>query len=79
MEEKKIKKVEDEYLMNELNVDKDELKQLKKKLAKVAPRSERGVETLFRLLSKNQYTLNTMIDTKSNILISINALSTPDI
>ena len=74
MSEKQSKKQEDNYLMAELNVDKEGLKQLKKKLAKVAPRSERGVETLFRLLSKNQYTLNKMIDTKSNILISINAL-----
>jgi hypothetical protein len=40
----------------------------------VAPRSERGVETLFRLASKNHYTLNTMVDRKSNILISINAI-----
>lgn len=71
----KIKeKAENKYLMEELNIDKDELKQLKKKLLKVSPRAERGVETLFRLLSKNQYTLNSMIDTKSNILISINAL-----
>jgi hypothetical protein len=74
MSDKLKEKVEDKYLMEELNIDKKKLKQLKKKLAKVAPRSERGVETLFRLLSKNQYTLNTMIDTKSNILISINAL-----
>ena len=74
MSDKRKEKAEDQYLMEGLNVDKDALKQLKKKLAKVAPRSERGVETLFRLLSKNQYTLNTMIDTKSNILISINAL-----
>ncbi len=74
MSEKQTGKAEDQYLMKELNVDKEGLKQLKKKLAKVAPRSERGVETLFRLLSKNQYTLNAMIDTKSNILISINAL-----
>ena len=74
MKNKQKEKAEDKYLMEELNIDKDALKQLKKKLAKVAPRSERGVETLFRLLSKNQYTLNTMIDTKSNILISINAL-----
>ena len=74
MSDKLKEKAEDKYLMQELNIDKDALKQLKKKLAKVAPRSERGVETLFRLLSKNQYTLNTMIDTKSNILISINAL-----
>ncbi|WP_179338714.1 Pycsar system effector family protein [Winogradskyella ludwigii] len=74
MSDKSKGKAEDKYLMEELNIDKEALKQLKKKLAKVAPRSERGVETLFRLLSKNQYTLNTMIDTKSNILISINAL-----
>jgi hypothetical protein len=74
MTNKLKEKAENKYLMEELNIDKDALKQLKKKLAKVAPRSERGVETLFRLLSKNQYTLNTMIDTKSNILISINAL-----
>lgn len=74
MSGKSKEKVEDKYLMEELNIDKDALKQLKKKLAKISPRSERGVETLFRLLSKNQYTLNTMIDTKSNILISINAL-----
>ncbi len=74
MSGKSKEKVEDKYLMEELNIDKDALRQLKKKLAKISPRSERGVETLFRLLSKNQYTLNTMIDTKSNILISINAL-----
>lgn len=74
MSNKSKEKAEDQYLMEELNIDKEGLKQLKKKLAKVEPRSERGVETLFRLLSKNQYTLNTMIDTKSNILISINAL-----
>jgi hypothetical protein len=74
MSDKKKGKTEDKYLMKELNIDKVELKELKKKLAKIAPRSERGVETLFRLLSKNQYTLNTMIDRKSNILISINAL-----
>ena len=72
--DKKEKKEIDAHLMSELNIDKEKLKQLKKKLSKIEPRAERGVETLFRLLSKNQYTLNTMIDTKSNILISINAL-----
>ncbi|AUC76160.1 Pycsar system effector family protein [Olleya sp. Bg11-27] len=74
MSSKKTGKAEDNYLMDELKIDRDTLKSLKKKLAKIEPRSERGVETLFRLLSKNQYTLNTMIDRKSNILISINAL-----
>jgi len=72
--DKKREKAQDNYLKEELNIDKDALKALKKKLAKVEPRSERGAETLFRLVSKNQYTLNTMIDRKSNILISINAL-----
>ena len=73
-EEVHSKKEADKILSKALGVDKETLKALKKKLAKVAPRPERGVETLFRLLSKNQYTLNTMIDRKSNILISINAL-----
>lgn len=74
MKEKDRKKEEDKYLMSELSIDKEKLKALKKKLSKLEPRAERGVETMFRLLSKNQYTLNTMIDTKSNILLSINAL-----
>ena len=73
-EDRKKEKIEEKYLTEELNIDKEALKALKKKLAKVEPRSERGAETLFRLVSKNQYTLNTMIDKKSNILISINAL-----
>ena len=72
--DKHLQKEQDKELMRDLNVDKEELKALKKKLAKVAPRSERGVETLFRLASKNHYTLNTMVDRKSNILISINAI-----
>lgn len=72
--DKKLEKEQDKYLREALNVNKDGLKALKKKLAKVELRSERGAETLFRLVSKNQYTLNTMIDRKSNILISINAL-----
>lgn len=71
---KKIEKLKDQILMEDLEIDQEELKSLKKKLAKISPRAERGVETLFRLVSKNQYTLNAMIDRKSNILISVNAL-----
>ncbi len=74
MDEKERLKEEDRFLKMELGIDKEELKKLKKKLAKIEPRSERGAETLFRLVSKNQYTLNVMIDRKSNILISINAI-----
>jgi hypothetical protein len=61
-------------LMNELGLDQQGLKALKKKLSKLNNRSRRGVETLFRLASRNQYTLTTMVDRKSNILISINAI-----
>ena len=69
-----IESTMDEHLMSDMDIDKDELNRLKKNLIKYEPRSEKGIETLFRLLSQNQYTFNTMIDTKSNILISINAL-----
>lgn len=72
--QKEIEKEQNKLLMSDLNIDKDKLKSLKKKLSKIEHRPEKGVETLFRLLSKNQYTLNSMIDRKSNILISINAL-----
>lgn len=68
------KKEEDKVLAQEMDVDASKIKDLKKKLSKIEPRSERGVETMFRLLSKNHYTLNTMVDRKSNILISINAI-----
>lgn len=74
MSDKKLEKPEEKYLMEELNIDKKKLKALQKKLSKVEPRNERGAETLFRLVSKNHYTLNTMIDRKSNILITINAI-----
>ena len=57
-----------------MGISQDELKELKKKLSKVAPRSERGTETLFRLVSKNQYTLKAMIDRKSSVLITGNTL-----
>jgi len=75
MKENKAKnKLQNEILMKELGIDKNELNDLAKKLAKVSPRSERGTETLFRLTSKNHYTLNTMVDRKANIMISINAI-----
>ena len=74
MDDFTITKAKNSYLREELNIDKEQLKALKKKLAKIEPRSERGAETLFRSVSKNHYTLNTMIDRKSNILITINSL-----
>lgn len=72
--EKKKQKLIDQSLMDELGVDKDALKKLKKKLAKVESRPERGIETWFRLASKNLYTRLQIIDAKANILITANAI-----
>ncbi|MDN5214852.1 DUF5706 domain-containing protein [Fulvivirgaceae bacterium BMA12] len=71
---KKLEKRKDTWLERALKVDESGLKEIKKKYAKIMDRPERGIETLFRLTSKNHYTLNAMVDRKSNILISINAI-----
>ena len=73
-EKKKKKKVIDQALMQEMGIDKDELKKIKKKLAKAESRPERGIETWFRLASKNLYTRLQIVDTKANILITANAI-----
>jgi len=72
--EKKKKKVIDQALMQEMGIDKDELKKLKKKLAKAESRPDRGIETWFRLASKNLYTRLQIVDRKANILITANAI-----
>ena len=72
--EKKKNKLIDQTLMQEMGIDKEELKQLKKKLKKVESRPERGIETWFRLASKNLYTRLQIVDTKANILITANAI-----
>lgn len=68
------KKLMDKALMKEMGVDKEALKQLKKKLLKVESRPERGIETWFRLASKNLYARLQIVDTKANILITSNAI-----
>ena len=72
--QKMLQKMEDEELMASLKIDEDKLKELKKKLAKVEGYPERGVETWYRLASKNLYTRRQIVDTKSNILITVNAI-----
>lgn len=74
MVDKKKQKLIDEILMEEMGIDKTELKRLKKKLIKVESRPERGIETWFRLASKNLYTRLQIVDTKANILITSNAI-----
>lgn len=73
-QEKALQKLEDERLMSELQVDEVKLKGLKKKLAKMEGFPERGIETWYRLASKNLYTRRQIVDTKSNILITVNSI-----
>ena len=73
-EEKKLSKKMDKALMSEMNIDKEELKKLKKKLQKAEGKPDRGVETWFRLTSKNLHTRLQIVDTKANILITANSI-----
>jgi len=59
-----------ENLMREFNLNKKDLKKLKN----LSKRDDRGVQTLFRLTSRNHFTLNAMVDRKANIMISINSI-----
>ena len=73
-EKKALKKLEEQALMESLQIDEKKLNALQKKLAKVESIPERGIETWYRLASKNLYTRRQIVDTKSNILITINAI-----
>ena len=73
-DQKKNQKQLDKALMKDLHVDKEDLKKLKKKLLKAEGRPERGIETWFRLTSKNLYTRLKIVDTKANILITSNSI-----
>lgn len=74
---KNIKKLKKKLGLNEnkgyvKDLEK-EVEKLRKKLEKKA-NPERGIETMFRVASKNHITLSSMADTKSNIMISINSI-----
>ncbi|MFT4667411.1 MAG: putative metal-dependent HD superfamily phosphohydrolase [Polaribacter sp.] len=70
----KFQKEIDESLINVLGVTATELKSMKKKLQKAEGRPERGIETMFRLTSKNHLDLSGMADSKANIMISVNSI-----
>ena len=70
----KLQKKIDGELINGLGVTAAELKALKKKLKKAEGRPERGIETMFRLTSKNHIELSGMADIKANIMISVNSI-----
>ena len=70
----KLQKNIDKGIMSSMGVTPEELKALKKKLQKAEGRPERGIETMFRLTSKNHLTLSGMADSKANIMISVNSI-----
>ncbi len=70
----KLEKKMDKSMMTELGITASELKNLKKKLQKAEGRPERGIETMFRLTSKNHLDLSGMADSKANIMISVNSI-----
>ncbi len=74
---KKIKKSEkavDSTLLKELGITAEDLKALKKKLQKAEGRPEKGIETMFRLTSKNHIDISGIADSKANIMISVNSI-----
>lgn len=64
----------EEDLMAEFSLDKAALKKLKKRLKKDNSIPEKGIETWFRLASRNLYTRRQIVDTKSNILVTVNSI-----
>ena len=73
-EKKNLKKQHDRALRRQFSIDDDELKRLKKNLQNSSGRDDRGIQTMFRITSKNHYTLNEMVDKKANIMITVNAI-----
>jgi hypothetical protein len=71
---KKLARMQNVVMEGELNIDSARLKELKKKLKKVEGRPDRGIETMFRLTSRNHLQLSSMADSKANILISVNSI-----
>lgn len=70
--EKVTKLLEEMKSENESDPDHKDKKKKKKKDKDKGP--ERGIETMFRLTSKNHLDLSAMADNKANIMISINAI-----
>ncbi len=71
---KKLGRMQDEAIGKDLHLDPEKIKELKKKLKKVEGRPDRGIETMFRLTSRNHLQLSAMADNKANILISVNSI-----
>ena len=68
---KRIKNTDSGKQIKELESDVDKLN---KQLEKARKRPDRGIETMFRITSKNHLQLSAMADNKANIMISINSI-----
>ncbi|MEM6764751.1 MAG: Pycsar system effector family protein [Bacteroidota bacterium] len=71
---KELSKEQDKQLMKSMHISAQELKELKKKLQKVEGRPERGIETMFRLTSKNHISLSAIADQKASMMIQVNSI-----
>jgi len=70
--EKNLQRIQKEVYMLEQQKEK---KLLEKEPKKAKPKGySRGVESMFRLTARNQISLSSIADNKSNILISVNAI-----
>jgi len=70
----KLKKEEEARLIEKMGIDEERLKKMKKKLEKAEGKPERGIETMFRVTSRNHVDFSSMADSKANILISVNSI-----
>ena len=74
--EKNLKKIKKrlKVLNGDLKYTKKIEKELKKLREQELRRPTRGIETMYRITSRNHMTLSGMADTKANIMISINSI-----
>lgn len=73
LKDKNIQKLREELLELGVKMDGNEVTKSKKKSTK-AEKSERGVDTVFRVTLGNHTRLSGIADSKANILLSVNAI-----
>jgi len=77
---KQIQSKLDLSMKKDIEIDKPAIKQSEKQMKKLAKNylktktPDRGIETMFRLTSKNHFTLSSIADSKAGTLISISAI-----
>lgn len=72
---KKVKKRLKKTLTPQIEQHLEQIGKLEKKLVKIKNnKPDRGIETMFRLTSKNHLDLSSMADNKANIMISVNSI-----